>query len=80
MRRLLRFSVKIENRGLADFRPNVPRDQWIWHQCHKHHHSMETFSSYDIISKVNFNCVRNYLSPHMTLSTLLILACTLKQT
>ncbi|CAH3014529.1 unnamed protein product [Porites evermanni] len=50
MRRLLRFSVQIENRGLADFRPVVPRSEWIWHKCHKHYHSMETFSSYDVIS------------------------------
>lgn len=50
-RRLLRFSVKIDNLGLADFRPNVPRSKWIWHKCHKHYHSMETFSSYDLISK-----------------------------
>lgn len=55
MRRLLRFSVQIENRGLADFRPVVPRSEWIWHKCHKHYHSMETFSSYDVISKFHFN-------------------------
>lgn len=51
MRRLLRFSVKTDNVGLADFRPNVPRSKWKWHKCHKHYHSMETFSSYDLISK-----------------------------
>ena len=55
MRRLLRFSVQIENQGLADFRPVVPRSEWIWHKCHKHYHSMETFSSYDVISKFHFN-------------------------
>ncbi|XP_044167376.1 lysyl oxidase homolog 3A-like [Acropora millepora] len=51
MRRLLRFSVKTDNVGLADFRPNVPRSKWKWHKCHKHYHSMETFSSYDLIKK-----------------------------
>ena len=51
LRRLLRFSVKIDNVGLADFRPNVPKSKWKWHKCHKHHHSMEMFSSYDLISK-----------------------------
>lgn len=53
LRRLLRFSVKIDNVGLADFRPNVPKSKWKWHKCHKHHHSMEMFSSYDLINKGN---------------------------
>jgi len=48
-RRLLRFSVKVENRGLDHFRPFADKSTWEWHSCHKHYHSMETFSSYDFI-------------------------------
>lgn len=50
-RRLLRFSVQVENRGLDHFRPSVDKSKWQWHKCHKHYHSMETFSSYDLLSK-----------------------------
>ena len=48
-RRLLRFSVKVENRGLDHFRPHADKSTWEWHECHEHYHSMETFSSYDLI-------------------------------
>ena len=48
-RRLLRFSVQVENRGLDHFRPSADKSAWEWHTCHKHYHSMETFSTYDII-------------------------------
>ncbi|CAG5122350.1 unnamed protein product [Candidula unifasciata] len=50
MRRLLRFSTVVHNRGMADFRPYRPRGQWEWHACHMHYHSMEIFAHYDILN------------------------------
>lgn len=47
-RTLLRFSARFWNRGNAEFRPNVRKPYWQWHQCHQHFHSMERFADYDI--------------------------------
>lgn len=33
-RRLLKFTASVLNAGTADFRPNIPKWQWEWHQCH----------------------------------------------
>lgn len=53
-RRLLRFTTRIENRGLVPFRPDVPQSAWQWHSCHNHYHSMETFSNYQLLSKYKY--------------------------
>eukprot|EP00794_Sanderia_malayensis_P020028 gene20028-21991_t len=49
LRRLLVFTSRILNRGTATFRPNRAKEQWEWHSCHKHYHSMEYFAQYDVI-------------------------------
>lgn len=50
-RTLLRFSVNVLNFGNADFKPFVPRSEWVWHSCHNHFHSFEDFARYDILDR-----------------------------
>ncbi|XP_065071306.1 lysyl oxidase homolog 2B-like [Rhopilema esculentum] len=48
-RKLLRFSARFWNRGTADFITNVKKEDWQWHDCHAHYHSMERFADFDLI-------------------------------
>ena len=49
-RKLLRFSTRSDNLGTSHFRPPVSNEQWVWHNCHKHFHSMEHFVDYKLKS------------------------------
>ncbi|ESO09664.1 hypothetical protein HELRODRAFT_183983 [Helobdella robusta] len=51
-RRLLRFSAMTWNFGTAEFLPHGRKDDWEWHLCHKHYHSMSNFAEYDIIDQL----------------------------
>ena len=41
--------TRVWNRGTADFLPKSARNQWEWHACHAHYHSMENFIDYDLL-------------------------------
>ncbi|XP_053726604.1 protein-lysine 6-oxidase-like [Synchiropus splendidus] len=46
---LLRFPQRVKNQGTADFLPSKPRYSWEWHSCHNHFHSMDEFSTYELL-------------------------------
>eukprot|EP00111_Clytia_hemisphaerica_P018020 TCONS_00053338-protein len=48
-RTLIRFTSRFWNRGTTDFRPNIAKNHWEWHDCHSHFHSMERFADYDLV-------------------------------
>ena len=45
----MRFDTTTWNLGLAPFKPLTPRENWQWHSCHLHYHSMEDFVHYDLL-------------------------------
>jgi lysyl oxidase-like protein 2/3/4 len=49
-RRLLRFTASVKNVGQSDFVSHSRREEWKWHSCHRHFHSMESFASFDLLS------------------------------
>ena len=46
----MRFDSRAWNLGTEDFRPVAPRDQWEFHLCHYHYHSMNEFVHYDLLN------------------------------
>lgn len=50
-RKLLHFSARFWNRGTVAFLPDVKKDDWEWHECHAHYHSMERFADFDLIGE-----------------------------
>lgn len=39
------------NWGTTDFNPMANRNEWQWHSCHQHFHSMEDFVHYNLINE-----------------------------
>jgi len=49
-RKLLKFTQMISNIGDADFLSPHNSSSWEYHTCHKHYHSMSTFSEYSLLT------------------------------
>lgn len=51
VRKLLRFSLRASNVGNADVSPYANYKDWVWHQCHRHYHSMNVFATFDVYNQ-----------------------------
>lgn len=60
-RTLLRFTSRFWNRGTDSFEPDVSKENWQWHTCHRHYHSMERFTDYDLIGTKIFYTITQRL-------------------
>jgi len=63
LRKLLKFTQKISNIGDADFLSPHHPNEWHYHTCHKHYHSMRVFTSYELVS-VTSSLSRTVASSH----------------
>ena len=50
LRTLLKFDSLTHNWGLCPFRPNLNREDWIFHTCHNHYHSFEAFVDFNLLN------------------------------
>ena len=46
----MRFETKTHNWGTCPFDPNLSKDDWIWHTCHNHYHSFESFVEFNLLN------------------------------
>lgn len=48
-RTLLKFESYTHNWGTCPFLPNLRREEWIYHDCHRHYHSFEAFVDFNLV-------------------------------
>ena len=50
VRQLLKFTVFSYNFGLVDAKPFANEQEWDYHTCHSHYHSVEEFAIFDLLN------------------------------